>query len=464
MLIYDFEQRKNESKYEYLYQCLKSDILNGKIAEGDKMPSKRELAAANNISIKTVMNAYDQLIMEGYLASRERSGYYVVSNFSPTLRYQNIQVAQPSPEEDENWIADFTANTTVYEKFPFSMWTKAMRQVLGDYNIELMKRGEFLGSRELRIEIAKHLYHTRSMVVSPDCIVIGTGIEYLYSKLIGLLPKDSIYAVENPGYRKIPHIYDEYGVKWTRNSMDKDGIHMSSLQNSGATVVHTSPEHHYPLGTVMTAKRRQELLKWLEDDTSRYIIEDDYDCEFRYRGRPISALYSLDRSGRVIYMNTFSKTLSPAIRISYMILPEKLLNAYISSANFFSNTSSNLEQYTLARFIHDGYFDRHLNRLRKYYHAQGEQLAGIIRNTPAIPSTEISGIDSGTHLLVWLDTALSDTEIKEKAAELKINLCCLSEFCIGNIKEYQHILVLNYSNMDACKMQEVITLLSEIFE
>lgn len=463
MLIYDFEKREKQSKYEYLYQCLKSDILNGKIAEGDKMPSKRELATANNISIKTVMNAYDQLIMEGYLASRERSGYYVVSNFNPTLRYQTPQIAQPAPEETEDWIADFTANTTVYEKFPFSMWTKAMRQVLADYNVELMKRGEFLGSQELRMEIAKHLYHTRSMIVSPDCIVIGTGIEYLYSKLIGLLPKDSVYAIENPGYRKIPHIYEEYNVKWTWNSMDKDGIHMNSLQNSGATVVHTSPEHHYPLGTVMTAKRRQELLKWLEDDSARYIIEDDYDCEFRYRGRPISALYSLDRSGRVIYMNTFSKTLSPAIRISYMILPEKLLNTYINSANFFSNTSSNLEQYTLARFIQEGYFDRHLNRLRKYYHAQGEQLAAIIRNTSSIPCKEISGIDSGTHLLVWLDTDLSDSDIKNRATEAKINLCCLSEFCIGSLKQYEHILVLNYSNMDADKMQEVITILGRIF-
>ena len=150
MLVYDLTNRGKKSKYEYLYQCLKEDILSGKLAEGEKMPSKRRLSEANGISIRTVMNAYEQLLMEGYLESRERSGYYVVSDFDSPLRYQKVEIKEASPEQDENWMVDFTANTTVYEKFPFSMWTKVMRQVLGDYNLHLMKRGEFLGSPELR--------------------------------------------------------------------------------------------------------------------------------------------------------------------------------------------------------------------------------------------------------------------------------------------------------------------------
>ena len=267
-----------------------------------------------------------------------------------------------------------------------------MRQVLADYNIELMKWGDFLGSRDLRIEIAKHLYHTRSMMVSPDCIVIGSGIEYLYSRLIRILPAGSIYAVENPGYRKIPHIYEENGVHWTWVAMGEGGIHMSSLGESRANVVHTSPEHHYPLGTVMTARRRQELLKWLEEKEERYLIEDDYDCEFRYHGRPISALYSLDQSHHVIYMNTFSKTLSPAI-----------------------------------------------------------------------PCIQISGIESGTHLLIKLDTGLTDSKIKKRAEEKGIRLCCLSEFCIDDLPQYQHTLVRNYTSMNAEQMQQVIQILGEIF-
>lgn len=463
MLVYDLTARGTLSKYEYLYQCLKSDIMSGKLSEGEKMPSKRQLAMANDISVRTVMNAYDQLLIEGYLESRERSGYYVVSNFEAPIRYQNVEIPPATPEKEIRWLADFTANTIVYERFPFSTWRKSMRQVLGDYNLQLMKRGEFLGSPELRYEIAKYLYRERGMVVSPDCIVIGTGIEYLYSKLIGLLPANSVYAVENPGYRKIRLIYDNLGVNWTSVSMNKDGIHMESLKSSGATVVHTSPEHHYPLGIAMSARRRQELLKWLEESTNRYIIEDDYDCEFRYTGIGIPALYGLDSSQRVIYMNTFSKTLSPGIRISYMVLPRKLLEQYVNTANFFSNTSSNLEQYTLAQFLKDGYFDRHLDRMRRYYLSQGENLKETILNTPSIPVKQIYGMKTGTHLLVTLNTDLSDQEIKLRARIKGINLCCLSEFCVAEKKRYRHTLVLNYSSLERDSMEKVICSLGEIF-
>ncbi len=463
MLVYDLNARGNMSKYEYLYQCLKRDILNGKLAEGQKMPSKRRLSKANGISVRTVMNAYDQLLMEGYLESKERSGYYVVSDFDSPLRYQKVNIPMTTPEKEEDWIVDFTANTTVYERFPFSMWTKVMRQVLSTYNLHLMKRGQFLGCPELRYEIAKYLYHKRGIIVSPDCIVIGTGIEYLYSKLIGLLPANAVYAVENPGYRKIRLIYENLGVKWTWTSMNKNGIHMGSLRQSGATVVHTSPEHHYPLGTVMSAKRRQELLKWLEESEEHYIIEDDYDCEFRYNGHTIPALYGLDTSQHVIYMNTFSKTLSPGIRISYMVLPPKLIKQYVDSANFFSNTSSNLEQYTLAAFLRDGYFDRHLTRMRRYYLHQGEILKNALLMTPAIPTEEILGMESGTHLLVKLNTNLSDREIKLRARMRGINLCCLSEFCIEEKELYHHVLVLNYSSLQEDRMLEVAGTLGEIF-
>ena len=412
MLIYNLDQRNGQSKYEYLYECLREDILNGRLAEGEKMPSKRQLAKENGISVRTVMNAYEQLQMEGYLESRERSGYYVVSDFDSPLRYQKIEIPDPTPEPEEEWMADFTANTTVYEKFPFSMWTKAMRQVLSDYHLDLMKRGEFLGSPKLRQEIAKYLYHNRSMVVSPDCI----------------------------------------------------GIHMGSLKESKATVVHTSPEHHYPLGTVMSARRRQELLKWVEESEDHYIIEDDYDCEFRYNGHSIAALYGLDTSQRVIYMNTFSKTLSPGIRISYMVLPQKLLEKYVNSANFFSNTSSNLEQYTLARFLQEGYFERHVNRMRRYYRNQGETLKKVIEGTPSIPVESIAGIETGTHLLVKLHTDIADGELKQRARKKRIHLCCLSEFCVGEKAKYEHVLVLNYSGMEENKMKEVAEVLGEIFE
>lgn len=461
MLTYDFSKRENLSKYEYLYQCLRKDIMSGKIAEGEKMPSKRQLAEANGISIRTVMNAYDQLMMEGYLTAKQRSGYYVDSNFSPAIRYQNIPIPDVAPEKKEEWLADFTVNTIVYDKFPFSAWTKVLKQVLADYHVHIMRRGDFLGSKELRAAISKYLYKNRGMRVSPDCIVIGTGIEYLYSKLIHLLPETAVYAVENPGYRKIRRVYNSVGVNWISLDMDKNGVRMSSLKKSGATVVHVSPEHQYPLGTVMSARRRQELLMWAEDSPDHYIIEDDYDCEFRYRGHPIPALYGMDNSNRVIYMNTFSKTLSPAIRISYMVLPEKLLEQYVNSANFFSNTSSNLEQHTLARFISQGYFERHLNRMRNYYHSRGKRLLCALDKSFGVPIESVSSAESGTHLLVRIETNLSDKEIKERAREKGINLNCLSEFCMGSYPEYEHTLVLNYSNMDHERTHEIMRILGE---
>lgn len=463
MLLYDFDKRNGISKYEYLYRCLKEDIVTGRIVQGSRMPSKRTLAEENGISIRTVLNAYDQLVVEGYLVSKERSGYYVASDFDSPFRYQKINIPLPAPEEDEDWLADFTTNTSVYEKFPFSIWSKVIRQVLGDYHNQLAKRGDFLGSPRLRQEIANYLYQNRNILVSPDCIVIGTGIEYLYYKLIALLPENAIYTVENPGYKKIRMIFKDQHVNWVSTSMDENGINMKSLRDCKATVVHTSPEHHYPLGTVMSARRRQELLAWLSESEDHYIIEDDYDCEFRYHGHTISALYGMDQNRRVIYMNTFSKTMTPGLRISYMILPPDLLEKYVRTANFYSNTSSNLEQEALARFIHDGYFEKHLNRMRKYYLQQGTILKSALLDTPSIPIVEISGINTGTHLLVKVNTTLTDKEIKKRAAVLKINLCCLSEFCTQKKHQYAHTLVLNYSSMAEEQIQKVAALMGKIF-
>ena len=238
---------------------------------------------------------------------------------------------------------------------------------------------------------------------------------------------------------------------------------MKSLRKSQASVIHVSPEHHYPLGTVMTTVRRQEVLEWVAERPDRYIIEDDYDCEFRYRSKSIPALKGLDRNHRVIYMNTFSKSLAPAIRISYMILPEKLMEKYVRTSNFYSNTVSSLEQYALAKFIEKGYFERHLSRIKKYYRIEGERLLRIIKQSPLLPIVKAEGMESGTHLLVKLDTSLTDVEIKWAAKSQGINISCLSEFC-GEIKpEYQHVLVINYSDLDENTLREAVRRLANIF-
>ena len=462
MLIYNFEKRNGQTLYDYLYECMKKDILSGRLPTKTKLPSKREMAKDNGISITTVMNAYDQLLMEGYIISKEKKGYFVadvqaMSEYHPeSLEFSKIY-------QEEQWFVDFTANNTVYNKFPFSTWRKVVREVLAEYDMELVMRGNFLGVEKLRQEITDYLYRSRGITVSPECIVIGAGIEYLYSRLIKLLPSDAVYAVENPGYKKIPRIYEENGLKWKWVEMDEHGINMKSLRKSQASVIHVSPEHHYPLGTVMTTVRRQEVLEWVAERPDRYIIEDDYDCEFRYRSKSIPALKGLDRNHRVIYMNTFSKSLAPAIRISYMILPEKLMEKYVRTSNFYSNTVSSLEQYALAKFIEKGYFERHLSRIKKYYRIEGERLLRIIKQSPLLPIVKAEGMESGTHLLVKLDTSLTDVEIKWAAKSQGINIACLSEFC-GEIKpEYQHVLVINYSDLDENTLREAVRRLANIF-
>lgn len=462
MLRYDFSQRGGQPLYQYLYNRLKEDILSGRLPPQTRLPSKREMARENGISVRTVMNAYEQLLVEGYILSREKKGYFVANVEIPPACFPKPS-QYPEIYVEEDWFVDFTANQSVYDKFPFSMWKKVMREVLSEYGAKLVRRAHFLGVKELRTAIADYLYRARGMEVSPECMVIGASIEYLYGRLIQLLPPDAVYAVENPGYKKIPHIYEEFGLQWTYVEMDGQGIDMESLRQSGANVVHISPEHHYPLGTVMSASRRQELLSWAREKPDRYLIEDDYDCEFRYQFHTIPPLQNMDRNHRIIYTNTFSKTLAPSIRISYMILPEKLMACYAKKANFYSNTASSCEQYALAKFIREGYFERHLSRMKKYYRAKGELLIHIIKQSVLLPASSISGGKSGTHLLVKVDTSLTDTEIKWAARQQKIHIACLSEFCGKNKDRYQHILVLNYSEMEEKDIREAVRRLGNIF-
>ena len=466
MLIYDFEQRGDLPLYEYLYQCIRDDILSGRIRPDAKLPSKRELAADNHVSVRTVMNAYDQLLTEGYITSEEKRGYFAarIDTGRQTPSAPADTMPQPDPVyREESWFADFTSNTAIYEMFPFSLWRKTMRRVLSELDIELVQRAHFLGVPLLRETIADYLYRSRGMRVSPEHIVIGPCIEFLYGKLIMLLQENSMYGAENPGYKKIPRIYRDFGLNWHSIGMDEDGIRMRDIEKCHANVVHVSPEHHYPLGTVMSIGRRQELLDWAAAKPDRYIIEDDYDCEFRYKTRSIAALQSMDLNHRVIYMNTFSKTLAPSIRISYMVLPEKLMTRYVETTNFYSNATSVCEQYALAYFIQEGYFERHVSRLKKYYQEEGERLIRIIKQDPLMPSKHIIGGESGTHLLVPVDTPLTDVEIKWAAKNRGINLNCLSEFCSAVDPRYDNILVLNYCSLDEKTLRETVHRLGGIF-
>lgn len=449
MLTYSFENIGHTPLYEHLYKCIKNDIMNGTLPAGTKLPSKRSFASNLGVSAITVENAYAQLLSEGYIYSRPKKGYYV-STFSRSLLPPQAmpETAVALPEARPVFFADFSSNQTRPDNFPFSVWAKLMRETMQERNSELMTKPPCGGIFELREAIASHLKQFRDMQVQPEQIFVGAGTEYLYGLLVQLLGFDKVYAIENPGYEKIAQIYESYQVRRRFIDMDDCGIRMDRLEESGADVVHISPSHHFPTGIITPVSRRYELLGWAAKSDSRYIIEDDYDSEFRLTGKPIPALQSIDLMEKVIYINTFSKSLTSTMRISYMVLPPGLAQRFLEQMSFYSCTVSNFEQYALMRFIREGYLEKHINRMRNYYHRQRDALLDAIKKSPLSSRVTITEEDSGLHFLMKIDTALSDTELMEKAREKGLRLTALSRYYHRPDSDVEHIFIINYSYLE----------------
>lgn len=449
MLTYSFENIGHTPLYEHLYKCIKNDIMNGTLPAGTKLPSKRSFASNLGVSAITVENAYAQLLSEGYIYSRPKKGYYV-STFSRSLLPPQAmpETAVALPEARPVFFADFSSNQTRPDNFPFSVWAKLMRETMQERNSELMTKPPCGGIFELREAIASHLKQFRDMQVQPEQIFVGAGTEYLYGLLVQLLGFDKVYAIENPGYEKIAQIYESYQVRRRFIDMDDCGIRMDRLEESGADVVHISPSHHFPTGIITPVSRRYELLGWAAKSDSRYIIEDDYDSEFRLTGKPIPALQSIDLMEKVIYINTFSKSLTSTMRISYMVLPPGLAQRFLEQMSFYSCTVSNFEQYALMRFIREGYLEKHINRMRNYYHRQRDAILDAIKKSPLSSRVTITEEDSGLHFLMKIDTALSDAELMEKAREKGLRLTALSRYYHRPDSDVEHIFIINYSYLE----------------
>lgn len=459
MLTYSFEQMGSSHLYEYLYQCIKNDIMSGKLKADDKLPSKRTFAKNLNISTITVENAYAQLMAEGYIYSLPKRGYFVssVDTFSVKHR-ENIQESIES-DKVSTYHVDLISNRIQSNNFPFSIWAKLTREVLSRDPSTLLTPPPSGGIFELRKAIAGYLDAFRGITVLPEQIIIGAGTEYLYGLLIQLFGAEETYALEDPGYQKISQIYASHNVQVAYIPMDAYGVKLKELQASGANILHLSPSHHYPTGRVTPIKRRYEVLNWASESEKRYIIEDDYDSEFRLMGKPIPTLQSIDTMGKVIYMNTFSKSLSSTIRISYMVLPNQLLKRFYDQLGFYSCTVSNFEQFILAKFISEGYFEKHINRMRNYYRNQRNQLLETIKKSPLAKRVHIREENSGLHFLMEIDTILSDADLEKYAAEKGVRLSCLSKYYRHPENARQHAVVINYSALEEEKMQEAIEVL-----
>lgn len=464
MLTYSFENKGKDSLYEYLYKCIRDDILCLNLSPDEKLPSKRAFAKHLNISTITVENAYSQLMAEGYIYSKAKSGFYVSAIVPPMINQgaeKPVYASDLSDEKPAAFLADLASNSTTRDSFPFSVWTRLIREVMSEKSEQLTVNSPSVGVRELRCAISDYLFQFRGMRVNPECIVIGAGTEYLYSLIIQLLGRQKNYAVEDPGYPKIARIYKANNVSVDYIPIDENGIIASELEKSGAQVVHISPSHHFPTGIVTPVSRRYELLAWAEKEADRYIIEDDYDSEFRFSGKPIPSLQSIDPSQKVIYINTFSKSLTSTIRISYMVLPEPLMELYRKELSFYSCTVSNFEQYTLAAFIQRGFFEKHINRMRNYYRTQRDRVMTAIKDHPLYYKTTIKEEDSGLHFLMYVDTKLSDRELTEKAKEKGVNLSFLSDYYHNKASAPEHTLIINYSGLPKEKVETAVKKLFE---
>ncbi len=463
MLTYNMSARNGVAIYEYLYRCIREDIIAGRLAPGEHLPSKRTLADHLDISVVSVENAYSQLLNEGYITAQQRRGYFVAAQSRQHAALPDA-AGLPEESEQEDYVLDFKANRISLSLFPSTAWSRYMREALSSDNSALLRPIPFNGLPELRSAIASYLRSHTGMAVNPARIIIGAGTEYLYSRLLQLFDRSSVLALEDPGYKKFGTIADSYGIRTVFVPIDTEGVQVDRLEASGANLAHVSPANQFPTGLIMQESRREELFRWAEQAEERYIIEDDYDSEFRYTGAPTSPMFGRKQPNKVIYINTFSKTLVPSIRISYMILPEPLFQRYKKTMSFYSCTVSSFEQYALARLISTGHFDRHINRLRSHYREVRLLTMNALAASPLSRISRVREHNAGTHFLLSVHTDMTEEEIARRGLAEGIQMSFFSEYCFNNNPHAgSRMLVFNYAGITRENVDFVIRKLERIF-
>ncbi|MGN0027665.1 MAG: PLP-dependent aminotransferase family protein, partial [Clostridium sp.] len=332
------------------------------------------------------------------------------------------------------------------------------KEVLTEDNNELLQIGHSQGDRNLREAINNYLRFSRGVNAKIDNIIIGAGTEYLIQIIINILGRNKRFSVEEPGYYKIKKILKINGVNPIPISIDNQGVNVDRLRESNSEVIHITPSHQFPTGIIMPINRRIQILNWANESKGRYIIEDDYDSEFRFEGKPIPALQSLDNKGKVIYLGTFSKCFSPSERIAYMVLPDELMKIYRKDFSFLACTVSRSSQQALVRFIEEGYFERHLNKMRNIYRKKREFLVTLIKKY--LNNTEIIGTNSGLHLLLKVNNGMNEEELIKSAEEKGVMVLGLSKSYLNNIEESKTVF-LGYANLKYNEIEEAIKLLKE---
>lgn len=420
------DPERKQPYYFQLYQAILQEIQNGGLAAGEKLPSKRTLAQRLSVSVNTVDSAYQMLTVEGYLRAADRSGFYVqpLARLTPPAEEEPLC---PPPAPQPSCEFNCAAGSVDTDAFPFETWSRLSRSVMYRQP-QLLHYGDPQGDLELRQVLCRYLRQARGVRCRPEQMIIGAGMEYLLMALCCLLPEDTLFAMEEPGYPKAAQAVRNSGRRLVHIPLEGGGMSAELLEQSGAQCAYLTPSHQFPTGSATPAGRRSQLLQWAAAAPGRYLIEDDYDSEFRYSGRPIPALQGADRCGQVIYCGTFSRSIAPSIRIAYLALPPSLLPLYRRRFSLQSSTVSRFEQHTLGRFIQEGFYERHLNRTRNLYKKRRDLLIDQLKQTAAGPWIEILGAEAGLHLLLRLTNGLREEEMLERARGQGVALTGLSAY------------------------------------
>lgn len=451
--------------YEQIYEHIRREIREGKLLAGEKLPSTRFLAEYLQVARSTVDYAYGQLLSEGYIEARPCKGYYVCPIEELLVLEETVVLPERTSGEEEfgerNFAVDFSPYDIDMSGFPFGVWKKITRNILTCANSDLFARGEAQGDDELRRTIARYLHSSRGVNCRPEQVIVGAGNDYLLLLLEKILGRHVRIAMENPTYTRSYRMFRSFAYRIETVDMDEFGMRADKLEQANVRVAYVMPSHQFPTGTVMPIGRRMELLKWADGAPDRYLIEDDYDSEFRFRGKPIPALQASDRHGRVIYMGTFSKAIAPAIRIGFMVLPDALLERYRREYAFYSCTVSRIDQSILNEFIRDGYFERHLNKMRKIYQGKHELLLECLQ--PMRESFRISGENAGLHLLLTSKRKILERELVRKAAENGVRVYGLSESMVEESPESTTVL-LGFGGLSGEEIQRGAELLKKAWQ
>ncbi|MBQ9268377.1 MAG: PLP-dependent aminotransferase family protein [Oscillospiraceae bacterium] len=447
--------------YQQLYLQLRQEIQSGNIAAGERLPSKRKLSEQLSVSINTVEGAYTQLEAEGFVSASPRRGFYVLETGMLPIPEKSRPVSvQESPADASAFLVDFSPSGMARQQFPFGIWRRLLKNCFNEYDDQLLLRTPQQGDPGLREQVAEYLYRVRGVQCTPDQIIIGAGSDNLLFILSYILPEEYELAVENPLYNRAPQLFSRMGHPISTVPVIPGGLDLPALPDRDRVLVYTTPSHQYPLGYAMPIGQRTALLRWSAELPERYIIEDDYDSEFRYSSRPIPSLQSIDSGGRVIYLGTFSRSVAPALRISYMVLPRPLLDLFHARYQGYSSTVSGFEQAVLREFMASGHFETHVNRMRIYYRARRQCLVDAL--APMGPVSEILGEPAGHHLTLRIRNGMTESDLVASAAGQGVRVYPISPYFLRDVPAgYQSTVLLGFGGLQDDAIRQGAALLYE---